>query len=166
MQRLVLLLGVAGVSASTPSLGAVMAPRDPRTACELLSMAEVAAFLRVPAVQIDSLNSGMNELTKVDVCSWFVHAGENQGVMLKLRRAPSADEVLPSFSAAEVDEQMSPPAEPTSIPGIGEEALYLAYADGTGGTIVVRQRATVVTIIGSASKEMLAAMAKKVLPRL
>ena len=166
MHGLLLLTALALSHGTTASLRDVAPAGAPRTACELLSTAEVAAFLRVPAVQIDSLNSGMNELTKVDFCSWFVHPGESQGVMLKLRRAASPDEVPPAFIAAKVDEEMSPPAEPASIPGVGEEALYLPYADGTGGTIVVRQRASVVTLIGSASKETLASMARKVLPRL
>lgn len=166
MQRLILLIGLALSQGPTASPDGVASAGDQRTACELLSTAEVAAFLGVPAVQIDSLNSGKNEFTNVDFCSWFVRAGESQGVMLKLRRAGSPDGVLPAFVAAKVDEELSPPAKPASIAGVGEEALYLPYADATGGTIVVRQHASVVTIIGSASKETLASMARKVLPRL
>jgi hypothetical protein len=162
MQTLILLLGLAVSHGTTASTSAVA----PATACELLSVAEVASFLRVPAVLIDSLNSGMNGYTKVDLCSWYVHAGESEGVIVKLRRAASSDAVLSVFTAAKVDEEMSPPAEPAPVPGVGEEALYLPYADGTGGTIVVREHESVVTISGSVSKETLASMARKVLPRL
>ena len=165
MDRLILFVGLAFAPPASAAAGA-FAPVVPGAACDLLSMAEVAGFLRVAAVQIDSLNSGMNDFTKVDLCSWFVHAGESQGVMLKVRQATPPDEVLAAFSAAKVDEELNPPAELVSIPGLGDEAQYLSYADGTGGTIVVRQRASVVTLIGSASKETLAAMARKVLSRL
>jgi hypothetical protein len=159
MHRLILLGGAAGtLLANTPA--------KPRTACELLSAAEVAAFLKVPLVHIDSLNSGMNEMTRVDFCNWYVKENQPEGVMLKLRRAPSADEAAVSFIAAKVDEEMSPPAKTTAIPGVGDEALYQPYADGKGGTVVVRKGASVVSIIGSPSRETLVAMAKAMVPRL
>lgn len=78
MQRLILFVGLAFPPPATAGPGGPCLAGDPSPACELLSMAEVAGFLRVAAVQVDSLNSGMNDLANVDVCSWFVHAGESQ----------------------------------------------------------------------------------------
>lgn len=135
-------------------------------ACELLSTAEVAAFLKAPSVQIDSLNSGKNQNTNVDFCSWFVKAGESEGVMLKLRRAASSEETPVALIAARGDEDFPSPPQPTSIAGVGDEALYRDYADGKGGTVIVRRGPAVVTLIGSASKETLVAMAKLVVQRL
>jgi hypothetical protein len=64
-----------------------------------------------------------------------------------------------------VAEEMSPPARPAAISGIGEEALCQAYPDGGGG-IVVRKGVSVVTLVGSPSRETLVSMAKAVVPRL
>ncbi|MGH7498810.1 MAG: hypothetical protein ACREL3_08170 [Gemmatimonadales bacterium] len=136
----------------------------PSPACEILSTTEVARFLRTPAVRIDSINSGMNEMTKVDVCSWYVREGESEGVMLKLRHGDSPDGGV-AMLAARVDEGFPAPAEPVSVAGVGDEAQYLPYPDGRGGTIIVRKGADVATLIGSAPKETLVSMAKVVVSR-
>lgn len=149
-----------------PDLAATQsAPKTtPLTACELLSAAEIAASLQVPAVRIDPLNSGRNEMTHVDLCSWYVAEGKNDGVMVKLRQAPSAGEVQVSFIAARLDIDSSVP--PARIPGVGDEALYAPYPDGAGGTIVFRSGVRAVTIIGSVPKDVLVSMAKLAVPRL
>ena len=138
----------------------------PLTACQLVTAAEVAGLLKVPAVHIDSISSGKNEMLNVDLCSWYVREGESEGVMLKLRRAPSSDKVPVAFIAAKIEPEFSEPAKPVSITGVGQEAVYVAYRDGQGGTIVFRQRLAVVTITGSPAKETLVGMAKAIVPRL
>lgn len=147
----------AGAAAATPVTSAA-------AACELLTAAEVAGFLRVPAVYVDSIESGFNETTRVDLCSWYVTKGESDGVMVKLRRSASADEVLVQFAAAKIDAGFRDAPEPAS--GIGDEALYGPYPDRTGGTIVFRKGASAVTILGSLSKETLISAAKAALPRI
>ena len=108
----------------------------------------------------------MNEMLNVDLCSWYVTEGESEGVMLKLRRRPSSDEVPVAFSAAKLEPEFGAPAKPVSIAGVGQEAVYVAYQDGQDGTIVFRQRLSVVTSTGSPSKETLVSMAKVIVPRL
>ncbi len=55
-----------------PALGAWLftpmpAPPGP---CEVLPAVEVATLLAVPNVQLDSVNTGTNDLTGVELCSW------------------------------------------------------------------------------------------------
>lgn len=71
-----------------------------------------------------------------------------------------------AFIAAKVAEEMSPPARPAAISDIGEEALCQPCPDGKGGTIVVPKGVSLVTIVGSPSRETLISMAKAVVPRL
>lgn len=107
---------------------ALLAAGKPRTACELLSAAEIATSLGAPAGRIDSINSGTNETTHVDYCSWYVKEGASEGVMVKLRRAPSAGDAPTAMLAARIDEGISGD-EATLVAGVGEEAQYLPYPD-------------------------------------
>jgi len=165
MYRL-LLLGTAAALTAVTSPAIPAANPNPRTACELLSAAEVAQFLGAPSVRIDSINSGNNQLTQVDFCSWYVKEGQSEGLQVKLRRRPSRDEAPVAMIAARVDDGFSDQRPAEAIPGIGEEAQYLGYPDGQGGTIIVRQGTSVVTLTGSPAKATLVAMAKLVAPRL
>lgn len=143
------------------------APSLPKAqnACELLTSSEISGFLSVAAVKKDDLNSGKNEMTKVDVCNWYVKEGSNEGVMLSLRRAESNDagSQMLVFSAAkgdavEHDAGRSEKAE--SLSGVGDEAIYSPYPVGKGGNIAMRVGASAVTITGSATKDDLIAMAR------
>src|SRR5215471_7022451 len=77
-------------------------PESKVGACELLTPGEIAGFLKVTQVKKDDLNSGKNEMTKVDFCNWYVKEGSSQGIEIRLRRAESADEgsAMAVFSAA------------------------------------------------------------------
>ena len=142
MYRL-LFLGTAASLAAVTSPALSAANPNPPTACELLSAAEVARFLSAPSVRIDSINSGNNELTHVDFCSWYVKEGQSEGLMVKLRRRASRDEAPVAMIAARLDDGFSGQRLPEAIPGVGEEAQYLGYPDGKGGTIIVRQGTSV-----------------------
>jgi hypothetical protein len=142
-----------------------------QNACELLTPTEIAGFLKVPAVKKDELNSGKNEMTKVDFCNWYVKEGSSEGVELRLRRGESSDEgsAMLVFSAAkgdavEHDSERSRNAE--SLTGVGDQAIYSPYPDGKGGNIALGAGSSAVTITGSASKDTLVAMAKLVASRL
>ena len=99
-------------------------------------------------------------------CSRYVKEGQSEGLLVKLRRRASRDEAPVAMIAARVDEGFSGQRLPEAIPGVGEEAQYLRYPDGKGGTIIVRQGTTVVTLTGSPAKATLVTMAKLVVPRL
>jgi hypothetical protein len=142
-----------------------------QTACELLTPGEIAGFLKAPQVKKDEVNSGKNEMTKVDFCNWYIKEGSSEGVEITLRRAESADEgaALVIFSAAkgdavEHDVERDRKAEPIS--GVGDEAIYSPYPVGNGGNIAFRAGSSAVTITGSASKETLVSMAKLIAQRL
>jgi hypothetical protein len=141
------------------------------TACELLTPGEIAGFLKAPQVKKDEVNSGKNEMTKVDFCNWYVKEGSSEGVEITLRRAESADEgaAMLIFSAAkgdavEHDVERDRKAQPIS--GVGDEAIYSPYPVGDGGSVALRAGSSAVTITGSASKETLVAMAKLIAQRL
>jgi hypothetical protein len=142
-----------------------------QTACDLMTPGEIAGFLKVPQVKGDDVNSGKNEITKVDVCNWYVKEGSNEGVEVTLRRAESADSgsTMLIFGAAkgdavEHDVERDRKAQP--LAGVGDEAIYSPYPVGNGGSIALRAGSSAVTIIGSASKETLVAMAKLAAQRL
>jgi hypothetical protein len=150
-------------SSEPPKAAASSAETKAQTACELLSPAEIAGFLKVPEVRKDDLNSGKNGFTGVDICNWYVKEGGNEGVEVRMRRAESSDEgaVGLTFNSAkseavEHDVQRSKNLQPVKA---GDEAVYGPFAAGTGGSIVVRVGPVVATMTGSASKDVLVEMA-------
>jgi hypothetical protein len=136
-----------------------------QSACELLTPGEIAGFLKVPEVKKDELESGKNEMTKVDLCNWYVKKNSNEGVQLMLRRAESSDEgsrmlVFSSAKGDAVEHDAERDRKAEKLNGVGDEAIYSPYPVGPGGTIAMRVGSSAVTIIGSASRENLIAMAK------
>jgi hypothetical protein len=136
-----------------------------QSACELLTPTEIAGFLRVAAVKKDDLNSGKNEMTKVDFCNWYVKEKSPEGVQLTLRRAESDDEgsrmlVFSSAKGDAVEHDVERDRKAEKLSGVGDEAIYSPYPDGKGGNVAMRMGASAVTITGSASRDDLIAMAK------
>ncbi|MGH7526994.1 MAG: hypothetical protein ACREMX_09855 [Gemmatimonadales bacterium] len=148
--------------AAASPLAAQQGRRGP---CDLLSAAEVAKFLSVPAVQVDSVNTGTNEFTGVELCSWFVELRDPRGLTVRLRREKSAEDTTVLLLAARMEDEFSQrKVEP--IAGLGEEAQYADWLDGSGGTVIVRSGPNVVTLTGTISKATAIAMAKTAVPRL
>jgi hypothetical protein len=136
-----------------------------QTACELLTPAEIAGFLKVAAVKKDELNSGKNEMTKVDLCNWYVKEESPEGVGLTLRRAESDDEgsrmlVFSSAKGDAVEHDVERDRKAEKLSGVGDEAIYSPYPAGKGGNMAIRVGSSAVTITGSASRDDLIAMAK------
>jgi hypothetical protein len=136
-----------------------------QTACDLLTPVEIAGFLKVSAVKKDDLNSGKNEMTKVDFCNWYVKEKSPEGVQLALRRAESDDEgsrmlVFSSAKGDAVEHDAERDRKAEKLSGVGDEAIYSPYPVGNGGNVAMRVGASAVTITGSASREDLIAMAK------
>ena len=151
--------GPATAAASTPA----SAPKV-RAACEVLTPAEVATFLKVPEVRKDDLSSGKNQFTGVDLCYWYVKEGSPEGIAVTFRTAASDDEGgrMSAFSSAkgdavEHDVKRSQEAQPVVV---GDEGVYSPYSVPPGGSIVVRVGSVVVTMTGTASKDTFVAMAK------
>lgn len=149
-------------AAESPAANATIAKA--KTACDVLTPAEVASFLKVPDVRKDDLNSGRNQFTGVDLCNWYVKEGSPEGLGVTLRQATSDDDGgrLSAFSAAkgdavEHDVKRSQDAQPVAV---GDQAVYSPFAVPPGGSIVVRVGSVVVTMTGSASKDVFIAMAK------
>ena len=135
-----------------------------QTACEVLTPAEVANFLKVPEVRKDDLNSGKNQFTGVDLCNWYVKEGSPEGIGVTLRTAASDDEGgrMTAFSSAKgdaVEHEVKRSQEAQKV-AVGDEAVYSPYPVPPGGSIVVRVGPVVVTMTGSASKDVLVEMAK------
>src|SRR5215831_240200 len=135
------------------------------TACDLLTPAEIAGFLKVAAVKKDELNSGKNAMTKVDFCNWYVKENSPEGVQLALRRAESDDEgsrilVFSSAKGDAVEHDAERDRKAEKLNGVGDEAIYAPYPDGKGGNVAMRVGASAVTITGSASRDDLISMAK------
>jgi hypothetical protein len=127
--------------------------------CALIPAAEVAKFMGVPTVQLDSVNTGTNEFTKVELCSWMVDPNDPRGVTVKLRRTASADETEAALLGARIDEQLTLDKMAT-VPGIGDEAWYAPWGDGSGSTVIARKGALVLTVTGTVPKATALAMAK------
>jgi hypothetical protein len=148
-----------GSTAATPG-----SPTTPATACGVLSAAEIAAALKVAAVAKDEVNSGRNELNKVDICSWYVKKGQPEGVTVKVRHAPTPEAAPTAFLGGKLDIQSINAA--VDVPELGDEAVFAPYADGRGGTLLFRKGQTVVSLIGSLSRGSLVGLARIALPRM
>jgi hypothetical protein len=134
-------------------------------ACTLFSAAEMAAFLKSPSAQIDEVNSGVHAFTKTDMCNWFIRQNDPHGLTLKIREGKDANEAeLVLFSAAASDEEFSF-TDGTPI-RLGDQAVYKAYGDGTGGTVIARKGKIVFTVTGSAQPEVLITCVTQALGRL
>jgi hypothetical protein len=140
----------------------------PFPACELLAPAEVAKVLGAPRAFIDSLNSGPNEATGAQLCSWYVRQGSSEGVMIKLYRGASPDQAGALwYGSVRMDgDWLASDSDPVRVTGVGDEALYRRYASARGGTLIVRKGLDVFLLTGSPSREGLTALAKLVAGRL
>ncbi len=148
--------------AAAPPLAA---QQSPYPACDLLSAAEVAKFLSVAAVQVDSVNTGKNEFSGVELCSWYVSLRDPRGLTVRLRRGKSTEDTPVLLIAARMEEE-SFAGKVETVAGLGDEAQYADWLDGSGGAIIVRSGAKVVTFTGTISKAAAVALAKAALPRL
>ncbi len=135
-----------------------------QTACEILTPAEIAGFLKVSEVKKDDLNSGKNQFTGVDLCYWYVKEGSPESIGVTLRTATTDDEDgrMLAFSSAKGDavEHDVKRSQAMQTVAVGDEAVYSPYPVGPGGSIVVRVGPVVATMTGSASKDAFVAMAK------
>jgi hypothetical protein len=141
---------------------AMPAPPGP---CEVLPAVEVAKLLAVPTVQLDSVNTGTNELTGVELCSWYVDSRDPRGVTVKLRRAESADETEALLAGAQIDEQVTL-ERMEAVRGLGDDAHYADWADGSGGTLIARRGSVVLTITGTLKRADAVTAARQALGRL
>jgi len=135
-----------------------------QAACDVLTPAEVANFLKVPEVRKDDLNSGKNQFTGVDLCYWYVKEGSPEGIAVTFRTAASDDEGgrMSAFSSAKGDavEHDVKRSQEAQAVAVGDEGVYSPYTVPPGGSIVVRVGSVVVTMTGTASKDTFVAMAK------
>jgi hypothetical protein len=150
-----LVVCVSGLPAAQQGLGP----------CELIPAAEIAKFLGAAAVQLDSVNTGTNEFTKVALCSWMVDPKDPRGVTVKLRQAESADETEAALLGARIDEGLTLD-KMEALPGVGAGAWYAPWADGSGSTVIARKGAQVVTVTGTVPKATALAMAKTAVGRM
>jgi hypothetical protein len=162
----------SGISGGDQKTTAAKSPSGPKaqTACQLLTASEIAGFLKAPAVTKDELSSGMNEMTRVDFCNWYVKEGGREGIEVRLRRAEwyQGSELL-VFSAAKgdaVEHEVERDRAAQPVPGIADEAIYSPYPVGPGGSIALRVGGNAVTITGSPSKDSLVSLAKLAAQRL
>jgi hypothetical protein len=155
--------GLVAVAVLPPS-GLVGAQTKAKSACELVTQTEVAKALSVAAVKKDEVNSGEHVMGHVDICSWYVKENSPEGLEVRWWRAkPGPHEPLAEFSAAkghifEHDLARSEKAQPVS--GVGTEAVYGSFPDGTGGSLAFRTKTGAVALIGSVQKDALVVLAK------
>lgn len=144
--------------------GMTLAQMKAKSACELLTPSEIAQALSVGAVKKDEVNSGEHVMGHVDICSWYVKENSPEGLEVCWWRAkPGPYEPLAEFSAAkghifEHDSARSEKAQPVS--GVGTEAVYGSFPDGTGGSLAFRTKTGAVALVGSAQKDALVVLAK------
>jgi hypothetical protein len=150
-----------------PALGVRLATAMPTPPgpCEVLPAVEVARLLSVPNVQLDSINTGTNELTGVELCSWYVDPRDPRGVTVKLRRAKAVDETEALLAGARIDEQVTLD-KMEEVSGLGDGAHYADWADGSGGTLIARRGSVVLTITGTVKRAAAVTAAKQALSRL
>jgi hypothetical protein len=144
--------------------GLLWAQTKAKNACELLTPAEIAKGLSVAAVKKDEVNSGEHVMGHVDICSWYVKENSPEGLEVRWWRAkPGPGEPLAEFSAAkghafEHDSARSEKAQ--QLTGVGAEAVYGPFPDGTGGSLALRTARGAAALVGTASKDSLVALAK------
>ncbi len=135
-----------------------------KDACELLTAVEIAKALNVLVVKKDEVNSDQHLMGHVDICSWYVKENSPEGLESRWWHGkPGAGEPPAEFIAAkghafEHDSARSDKAQPVS--GVGAEAVYGPFPDGTGGSLAFRTRTGAVALVGSAGKEALTSLAK------
>jgi len=151
--------------AQTPAAQANASVKTPPRACEILTPAEIARTLNVPEVKKDDTNSGENQMTHVDICSWYVKNGSAEGMQVQVYRAGGADvgSSMLAYSSAKgdaVEHDAARASKAEQLSGVGDEAIYSPYPDGKGGNIAFRTRAGAVTMTGSAPHDRLVELAK------
>ncbi len=157
-------MGIVAAPGLLVSWGQAIAQTKAKNACELVTSTEIAKALNVPQVKKDDINSGEHVMTHVDICNWFVKENSPEGIEVRWYRGKGGEGgVLAEFSAAKghaVEHDSSRDARAQPVDGIGEEAIYGPYPIGNGGSIAVRTSTGAVSIVGSASKDGLVALAK------
>jgi len=164
--RRVVAVGLMAVAVlwGVPPGGSVEAQTKAKSACELVTSTEIAKALNVAAVKKDEVNSGEHVMGHVDICNWYVKENSPEGLEVRWWRAkPGPYEPLAEFSAAkghvfEHDSARSQQAQPVS--GVGVEAVYGSFPDGTGSSLAFRTQTGAVALVGSAQKDALVVLAK------
>jgi hypothetical protein len=106
----------------------------------------------------------------VDICNWYVRENSPQGVEIRWHRASAGDaEPLAEYSAAKGDafeHDSGRTQKAQAVPGVGVEAVYGPWPDGSGGSLALRGHNGAVAISGSATREALVALGKLVASRM
>jgi len=145
-----------------------------RTACQILTIQEVAKFTGLSNLAIVPDESGPDGPS--DYCAWRVRGGSD-GVILTLENLDVPDQVEKLTGMQSSGERVknhfrlrriqayggNPPEVP--VAGLGDEAFYRDFAHAKGGCLLVRRGTQAVTFSGSAPKDVYIGLAKLVLQR-
>jgi hypothetical protein len=169
-----LLCGVTGYAQKTTP----PAPPPPRTACTLVTVAEVMRATGAANVEIDKAGSGEDPGSGLSGCTWRIKGGTRALVEMTIENAqmPTAveqvtgtpaggDRVGSAFSLRKLQAFSGGP-EPAPVAGLGDEAFYRDFTGAKGGALLMRQGAEIVTMSGSVGKDAYVALARLVSGRL
>jgi hypothetical protein len=145
------------------------------TACQILSIQEVAKFTGLGALAIVPDESGPNG--SADYCAWRV-PGKADGVILTLEnldvpdlaekvtgKQTSAERVKNHFRLLRTQAYGGYPPE-APVTGLGDEAFYRDFEHAKGGCLLIRRSSQSISFSGSASKDVYIGLAGLVLQRM
>ena len=135
-----------------------------RSACELLTLAEIGKLAGGSAIEIDPSASGVGD-NGGDNCVWKVKGNPNPFIVFQVRRIPENQKIETAFSNDRVEAFGGGPA-PAGVSGLGDEALYRDFEKAKGGCLIIRQGRSIVTFSGPVGKDAYVTLARLVLPRL
>lgn len=139
-------------------------PQAKRSACDLLSLAEIGKLAGGSAIEIDPSQSGPDD-NGGDNCVWKVKGNPNPFIVFQVKRVAADRRIDAVFSGDRVEAFGGGPA-PASVSGLGEEALYRDFEKVKGGCLLIRQGRSIVTFSGSVGKDAYVTLARLVLQRL
>jgi hypothetical protein len=145
------------------------------TACQILTIQEVAKFTGLSALAIVADESGPDG--SADNCAWRV-PGKADGVILTLEnldvpdlaeqmtgKQTSAERVKNHFRLRRTQAYGGYPPE-VPVAGLGDEAFYRDFEHAKGGCLLVRRGSQSISLSGSVSKDIYLGLARLVLQRM
>ena len=148
-------------AADDPGAGGAPAPR---TACELLTLAEIGKIAGSSAIEIDPSQSGPDD-TGGDNCVWKVKGNPNPFMVFQIKRVPADRKVEAAFSDERVSAFGGGPA-PAAVSGLGDEALYRDFQRVKGGCLILRHGRNLVSFSGPVGRDAYVTLARLILQRL
>lgn len=148
-----------------------------RSACQLVSLEEIAKLTAAGPVEIIPDASGPADGGASDACAWRVKGSQATLIEMvienldvpdlaeKLTGKLTTDPRVAAKFKLRKTQAFSDPPEPAVVPGLGDQALYRDFQRAKGGALLVRRGSRLFSCSGSLPKETYIGLARLVLQR-